>query len=212
MISRPLRLGPLALAPAGVDGLDDDVSVDLYWIPLGAGQHVVKVSGKVFEALSAFAHRRRTCDIYHSALIVTVPEGRYVIEMTPVADSDGARRGVVAEGAVGTKWAGRLRLFRYEIHRWRDGVIPDAAEAVAVVNVSDDPDEGRRILDLAPAVPTPVWGRDELGTGDMWNSNSVVSWLLDSSGIDVSQIAPPAGGRAPGWDAGIVVAGRLQRA
>ena len=26
-------------------------SVDLYWIPLGAGAHVVRISGKIFEAL-----------------------------------------------------------------------------------------------------------------------------------------------------------------
>jgi len=40
----------------------------------------------------------------------------------------------------------------------------------------------------------------------MWNSNSVVSWALTRSGIDTSRIAPPEGGRAPGWHAGIAVA------
>ena len=55
-------------------------------------------------------------------------------------------------------------------------------------------------------MPTPVWGRDELGTGDMWNSNSVVSWLLTTCGLDVESIRPPAGGRAPGWTAGVVLA------
>ncbi len=29
--------------------------VDLYWIPLGAGQHVVRLSGRLFEAISACA-------------------------------------------------------------------------------------------------------------------------------------------------------------
>jgi hypothetical protein len=47
--------------------------VDLYWIPLGAGAHVVRVSGKVFEAVSAFVQRRGRCDLYHSALVVHVP-------------------------------------------------------------------------------------------------------------------------------------------
>ena len=66
----------------------------------------------------------------------------------------------------------------------------------------------QRVLDLVPRVPTPVWGRDELGTGDMWNSNSLISWLIARSGLEVEQLRPPAGGRAPGWDAGIAVAAR----
>ncbi len=36
-----------------------------------------------------------------------MPEGRFVIEMTPIPDGNGARRGVVAEGSVGSRWAGR---------------------------------------------------------------------------------------------------------
>jgi hypothetical protein len=60
-------------------------------------------------------------------------------------------------------------------------------------------------------VPTPVWGRDELETGDMWNSNSVTSWLISRSGMDGDAIHPPLGGRAPGWRAGLVVAARHPR-
>lgn len=186
-------------------------TVELLWIPLGAGQHVVRVSGKLFEALSSRVQRRPPCDLYHSALAVTVPEGRFTIEMTPIPDLDGAQRGVVAEGSVGTKWAGRLRLFRYEIRRWQGGVIPDASEAVSTVTIDVDLTCARRILDLVPSVPTPVWGRDELHAGEMWNSNSVTSWLLSSGGIDTAQTAPPSGGRAPGWDAGLVIAAREGR-
>jgi hypothetical protein len=40
----------------------------------------------------------------------------------------------------------------------------------------------------------------------MWNSNSVVAWLLTRAGIDADAIRPPTGGRAPGWRAGIVAA------
>jgi hypothetical protein len=72
--------------------------------------------------------------------------------------------------------------------------------------VSEDPELAHRLLELVPEVPTLVWGRDELGAGEMWNSNSVVSWLLARSGIDTSSIRPPAGGRARGWDAGLMVA------
>jgi hypothetical protein len=183
-------------------------AVDLYWIPLGAGERVARASGKVFEALSAVVQRRRPCDLYHSALAVGVPEGRFVIEMTPIPDLDGEQRGVVAEGPVGTKWAGRFRLFRYEIRRWREGVIPDESEATSTVRVIVDLACAQRILGLVPSVPTPVWGRDELDAGEMWNSNSVTSWLLSRGEVDLTQIEPPNGGRAPGWSAGLVVAAR----
>jgi hypothetical protein len=176
---------------------------------LGAGDHVVRLSGRLFEAISSRVQRRRRCDLYHSALEVVVPEGRFVIEQTPVPDLHGERRGVVLEGPVGTRAAGRFRSFRYEIRRWRGGVIPDIAEAAwSPVHVADDPSQASRLLDLVPSVPALVWGRDELGTGDMWNSNSVVSWLLACTGIDADRIDPPPGGRAPGWRAGLVIATR----
>ena len=131
-----------------------------------------------------------------------------MIEQAP-AWSDGAERGVVAEGSVGARAAGRFRLFRYEVRRWRDGVIPDVAEAVdSPCRLSDDPLCAQRLLELVPEAPTPVWGRDELGAGEMWNSNSLTSWLIARSGLAVQTIHPPQGGRAPGWQAGIVVAYR----
>ena len=184
-------------------------SVDLYWLPLGAGGHFVRLNGRVFEAVAARAARRPACDLYHSALEVHVATARFVIEQAPVRDALGEQRGVVAEGPVGTRWAGRFRIFRYEIRRWRDGRIPDIDEAVGgPQRLTDQDARARQILDLVPQVPTPVWGRDELGTGDMWNSNSVTAWLLARSGMDIESFHPPAGGRAPGWQAGLVVARR----
>jgi hypothetical protein len=88
-------------------------AVDLYWSPLGAGGHFVRLNGRVYEALAARVQRRSACDLYHSALQVEVPEGTFVIEQTPVTDLSGKQRGVVAEGAVGSRWAGRFRIFRY---------------------------------------------------------------------------------------------------
>jgi hypothetical protein len=188
---------------------DQLVGVDLYWLPLGAGGHSVRVNGILYEALVARLERRRRYDLYHSALEVGVPDGRFVIEMTPVRAADGAERDVVARGAVGAGWAGRFRIFTYEIRRWRDGFIPDVAEAVeSPRRIIDDPQRAQALLDLVPSVPTPVWGRDELNTGDMWNSNSVVAWLLARSGADAVSIRPPDGGRAPGWLAGVAVADR----
>jgi hypothetical protein len=176
---------------------------------LGAGAHVVRASGKIFETASALLQRRHPCDLYHSALEVRVPEGRFVIEMTPVRDSRGEQRGVVAEGPVGVRWAGRFRVFRYEIHRWKNGEIPDARAAIASpVRASDDLATARRVLDIVPSVPVPVWGRDELDAGEMWNSNSVTSWVLATAGVDLAVLRAPRGGRAPGWDAGLSVAAR----
>ena len=185
--------------------------IDLYWLPLGAGGRSVRLNGRVFEAVVSRLERRTGCDLYHSALVVRTPSGRFVIEQAPVRDNEGAKRGVVAEGPVGSRLAGRFRIFRYEVRRWRDGVIPDIAEAVASPQVlTDDPSQAQRLLDLVPAVPTAVWGRDELGAGEMWNSNSLTSWLIERSGLDAETINPPVGGRAPGWDAGLVVARRQQ--
>jgi len=168
----------------------------------------VRLNGLVFEAVAAHLARRPRRDLYHSALEVRTPAGRFVIEQAP-AGAEGFSRGVVAEGPVGSRWAGKARLFRYEIRRWRDGVIPDVAEAVeSPRRLSSDPATARRLLQLAPSVPTPVWGRDELRAGEMWNSNSVISWLLTSAGIDTESIRPPVGGRAPGWAAGLLVAHR----
>jgi hypothetical protein len=183
--------------------------VDLYWLPLGAGGHSVRLNGRVFEAVAARIARRAPRDLYHSALEVRVPDGRFVIEQAPVRGGNARERGVVAGGAVGSRLAGRLRLFRYEVRCWRDGTIPDVGEAVeSPQRLTDDPVAAQRVLDLAPHVPTAVWGRDELAAGEMWNSNSIVSWLIARSGLDAESIRPPAGGRAPGWHAGLVVARR----
>jgi hypothetical protein len=181
--------------------------IDLYWLPLGAGGHFVRLNGRLYEAAAAVRARRRPKDLYHCALEVRARGERYVIETAPVWNERTAGRGVVAEGAVGSRLAGRLRLFRYEVRCWPDGRIPDVAEAVASPRrLTTDPERARRVLRLVREVPTPVWGRDELRAGDMWNSNSVVAWLLARSGLDAPAIRPPARGRAPGWQAGLIAA------
>ena len=188
---------------------ESQYGVDLYWLPLGAGGHFVRLNGRIFEAVVARLEKRTTSDLYHSALAVRVPEGAFVIEMAPIPRGNGALRGVVAEGPVGSRWARSLRIFRYENRCWHDGVIPDIDEAVdSPQRLTDDPIRAKRVLELVPNAPTPVWGRDELQAGEMWNSNSLVSWLIARSGLDVEALEPPAGGRAPGWRAGLVVARR----
>ena len=185
--------------------------VDLYWLPLGAGDntHCVRTNGRIFEWITARRQHRPPCDLYHAALELRLHDDRFIIEMTPVWGTDAPDRGVVCEGPVGSRWLGRSRLFRYEVRCWRDGIIPDIAEAVdSPQRMSSDATQAAELLSLTPEFPTATWGRDELGTGDMWNSNSLVAWLLARSGHETDGLAPPAGGRAPGWAAGLAVAAR----
>lgn len=183
--------------------------VDLYWLPLGAGGWFVRLNGRAYEAIVAAREHRPRAALYHSALIVSHDGERFTIESAPVPDGDGGARGVVSTGAVGHRALGRFRIFRSELRCWPDGVIPDLAEAVdSPRHLTSEPAAARRLFDLVRAVPAPVWGRDELGAGEMWNSNSVVSWLVARSGLDVDAIRPPAGGRAPGWAAGVAAARR----
>ena len=188
-------------------------SIDLYWMPLGAGGvGFVRLNGRIYEAIQACFERRRPLDLYHTALEVRVAEGRFTIENAwPSPDADIASRGVVLEGPVFSRRITGLRWLRYEVRRWRDGIIPDAGEAVASPQrLSDDPLRARCLLHLVASVPALIWGRDELGTGEMWNSNSVISSLLARSGLPAEAIQPPARGRAPGWEAGIIAAYRQE--
>ena len=184
-------------------------AVDLYWIPLGAGGHCVRFNGRVYEAIDAARRRHPRRDLYHTALIVDLDGERYAVEVAPSPDADEASRGVVGTGPVGSRHLGWLRLFRYEVRCWRGGSIPDLAYATdSPRRLSTDAPLARRLVTLVGSAPTLVWGRDELDAGEMWNSNSVVSWLLARCGFDTASIAPPAGGRALGWDAGLVIAHR----
>ena len=183
--------------------------LDLYWLPLGAGGHVVRWNGRLFEWLSARRERRAALDLYHAGLMLHHDDVTYAIEMGPVWNVPATDRGVVCEGPVGTRWLGRSRVFRYEVRCWAGGQIPDIAEAVdSPVRTTEDPTSVQNVLALLRQVPPLTWGRDELGTGEMWNSNSMVAWVLARSGHDMNSIKPPRHGRAPGWDAGLVLADR----
>jgi hypothetical protein len=201
---------PTATAGPPLAQAASEASIELYWLPLGAGGWFVRLNGRIWEAIQARVEHRRPLDLYHTALVVRLPEGRFVIENCwPIPDDDGPSRGVVVEGPVASRRMGRWRVFRYEVRRWRDGIIADADQAVASPQLlSDDPLQARRLLELVGCLPSPVWGRDQLGTGEMWNSNSVIAWLLAQSGLPTDAIRPPAGGRAPGWQAGLVMAHR----
>ncbi len=186
-------------------------AIDLYWIPLGSGGNgYVRANGRIYEAVVARREHRRPLDLYHTALIVSAEGRRHVVENAwPSPDADGRSRGVVVEGPVFGRRIARLRPFRYEVRCWRDGTIPDVDAAVdSPQRLSVDPGEAATLLSLVRTVPPMVWGRDESGTGEMWNSNSVVAWVLARTNPDLAEVDPPAGGRAPGWRAGVITATR----
>ena len=90
----------------------------------------MRISGAVYEALSAAVHRRARQRLFHTALVARSAGIRYTIEMAPVPDGHGRQdRGVVAEGTVGSRWLHRFRVFRYEVRCWADGQIPDLVYA-----------------------------------------------------------------------------------
>lgn len=183
---------------------------DLWWLPVGAGGHVVVHTSRWWERLVALRERRRPRDLFHAALEVFDGDSRYVIEMTPAWGGPKGARGAVMSGPVGARWLGASRLFRYEVRCSRDGVIPDRAWAPGPpTRLPLTPAAARSLLARIATVPPHTWGRDVFGIGDMWNSNSLVSWLLVTSGIDAATLRPPAGGSAPGWRSGIRAASNL---
>jgi hypothetical protein len=183
--------------------------IDLYWLPLGAGGHFVRWNGRVYEALSAHREHRPARPLFHSAMQIRLDGTTYAVEMGPVWNVSAPDRGAVCHGPVGAAWLGRFRAFRYEVRCWPNGQIPDIDEAVdGPVRMSDDEGRAKQVLQVLARVPPLTWGRDELGAGDMWNSNSLVSWALASTGHDLENVQPPRQGRAPGWQAGLALARR----
>src|SRR5215470_13280878 len=137
------------MATANVDRDQDRFGIDLYWLPLGAGGNLVRLNGRVYEAILATMQRRPRYDLYHSGLEVVVPGGRYTIEQTP-ARPHADERGVVGIGPIGARWVAHIHIFRYELRRWRNGVIPDVNEAVdSPQRLSSNLAEAERLLELA---------------------------------------------------------------
>lgn len=188
-------------------------SVDLFWIPLGAGGHFVRWNGRLYEWWSAHREHRAPAVLYHCGLMIRLDDLTYAVEMGPVWNVSAASRGVLVEGPVGSRWLGRFRAFRYEMRCWPGGSIPDIDEAVdSPVRTTEDPGRVAAVIDVLREIPVLTWGRDELGAGEMWNSNAAVAWALARTGHDMDAIRPPRGGRAPGWAAGLVLAERQARA
>ena len=177
-------------------------SVDLFWIPVGAGTHFQRYSLVLYEELVARWARRRRLGLLHAALKVCVAGDRFTIEAAPA--SGGPNPSGEVTGPVGSTWAGRLRLFRYQVYVRPGDRLSDQAWAVAPpIPLTHDAGVASRILDLATQVPAYTWGRRRPGHSEMWTSDSTVSWLLLRAGIESGEIGVPAGYRAPGWVSGI---------
>jgi len=83
------QLKPTDAAEPPSGSATSQASIELYWLPLGAGGWFVKLNGRLWEAVQARRERRRPLDLYHTALVVRVPEGRYVVENCwPIPDAD----------------------------------------------------------------------------------------------------------------------------
>jgi hypothetical protein len=186
--------------------------VDLFWVPLGLGPHgaPVRWAGRLYEAVAAARERRPRRHLFHTALEARTGGETWRIEIAVPEHRDDD--GVVAHGPVGADFLARSRWFRYEVRCRTGSSIPRVPPMVGPVSVSTRAAAAGRILELVPEFPLRTWGRDELGAGEMWNSNSFVSWLLVRAGLWTDEIRPPVGGRAPGWEAGVRVAGRAGHA
>ncbi|MFS0699535.1 hypothetical protein AB6N24_06130 [Cellulomonas sp. 179-A 4D5 NHS] len=138
--------------------------------------------------------------LVHAVLEVMTGKVVRTVDMSPIWGKVAERRDVVvAVGPVGSRSLKWCPLFRYEVR-----VVHGVGGLSAPVHVSDRFLLPGCVLDDLAEVPAYTWGRDDAGTGEMWTSNSVVAWLLERSGV--STLEPPAGHRAPGWEAGVLMA------
>ena len=139
-------------------------SVDLYWLPLGAGDntHCVRTNGRIFEwATARYAHREG-CDLYHAALEASRRgPARHRDDPGVGHRRAGPRRGV--RGAGRPEVARRLEVLplrgpllarRGHPRRRRGRRQPPPAQR--------RPGPGPAVLSLGRAFPTATWGRDEL--------------------------------------------------
>ncbi|UIN29528.1 hypothetical protein [Microbacterium binotii] len=178
----------------------------VWWIPVGAGGWLVSHASGLWERMTAAREGRAARPLLHAAIEITDRRGRSVIEMAPAWSGPRTAHGVVGTGPVGLRVLGLSVCFRYEIRCWRDGTVPDLAFAPRPPRIHETSEvvTDAIIMDATNA-PRHVWGRDVFGIGDMWNSNSLIAWLLTRAGIAEH---PPSDCSAPGWKCGVEAARR----
>ena len=191
--------------------MDAEASVDLYWLPLGAGGHSVRLNGRVYESWWPRMPRGgRPSTSTTPRSWFACPAGRFVIEQAPVRDGNGRERGVVSEGPVASRWAGRWRIFRYEVRllarRLDTGRRRGGRQPAATNERSSCGTPAARAR--AAGADADVGTRRVLRGGDVELELAESPGSLSAAGSRLASIRPPAGGRAPGWNAGVTVARR----
>jgi hypothetical protein len=58
------QLKPTHAAEPPFGSATSQASIELYWLPLGAGGWFVKLNGRIWETIHARRERRRACDLY----------------------------------------------------------------------------------------------------------------------------------------------------
>jgi hypothetical protein len=179
-----------------------DSWVDLYWLPVGAGTRFQKTSLRLYESIAARLSHREPQTLVHAGLVGSLDGERFTLELMPAlpgANADGE-----VTGPVGVRLAGRVRIFRYQVCLSAKDVLPDQEWAVApALRLTEGAELVRRLRTQARRVPSYTWGRKRRGHPEMWTSDSAVSWILATAGIDAAAIRVPSGCRAPGWRAGL---------
>lgn len=100
------------------EGISRLTGVNLYWIPLGAGDHIVRVSGKLYEAFKGISERRPRAALYHSASEITLPGDRFHHRVGAYLGSPRTRTGCRSGRPVGGRAPG-----------WNAGLIVAARQA-----------------------------------------------------------------------------------
>jgi len=74
-----------AVRPVTVTGTGarTGTAIALWWLPVGAGGHVVRHTSRWWELLDAHRAHRRPQPLFHAALEVRTGESNHVIEMAP---------------------------------------------------------------------------------------------------------------------------------
>ena len=167
--------------------------IDLYWLPLGAGGHSVRLNGLVFEAIAArLAAPGPPTSTTRRSRSTCRRDGR---DRAGAGVGRERRPGRRRRGSVGTRAAGRFRLFRYEVRRWRDGVIPDLAEAVeSPRRLSDDRDLRAAVARARAGVADASLGSRRAAHGRDVELELAHLLAVVRSGLDVDSIRLPRAG------------------
>ena len=189
---------------------DGGSHAELHWIPVGAGTRFQRRSLLLYEWVAARLSHRRALTLVHAGVTGALGGQPFTLELMPAPGGPNLRGEVT--GPVGAKWAGRLRLFRYQVCLLEKAELPDQRWAVSPpLLLTDDSATVTKIQEFSRRVPAYTWGRRRRGHPEMWTSDSALSWILAMAGVEDQSIAPPPESRAPGWYAGIAEAALFSR-